>query len=129
MSVGWPSRKDSKKKLSSQHFLFHSSPQCKLAWEGNEAEYEDFYDYSGADGGAASGGEGGDGARPASSALAPTDAAPAAGDAPAALASYELALPSGAVLGSRHLARYYRQAVRPRDPRRSEAVRAALVEL
>lgn len=49
-------------------------------------------------------------------------------DSDAALATYELALPSGALLGSRHLARYYKQAARPVDPRRSAAVRAALVE-
>ena len=46
---------------------------------------------------------------------------------PPALAEYELALPSGALLGSRHLARYYKQAHRVREAGRGAALRGALV--
>lgn len=93
------------------HF-FPPPPQCKLAWEGNEGEYDDFYDYA-AD-------EVGGGAEAAM-------VVDGGATHPPALAEYELALPSGALLGSRHLARYYKQAHRVREAGRGAALRGALV--
>ena len=128
---GGQNQKISTSQLSFPHASFPPPPlpplQCKLAWDGNEAEYEDFYDYSALEG--EEGEEGAGATAPSSSSRAMIVDGDAALPPPTALADYELALPSGAVLGSRHLARYYRQAVRPRgDGRRSEAVRRALVE-
>ena len=99
------------------------SGRTKLAWEGNEAEYDEWYDYSAALEGEEDEDEGGglgmvvdgggDHALPAASATG--------------LAAYELALPgTGKLLGSRHLARFYRQKHRPGTEARAGATAAAL---
>jgi pre-60S factor REI1 len=89
--------------------------KCKVLYDGNEDEYEDFYNYEKADmeedGAEASSGR--------ALALIDTDDAAAAGG------GYELALPGNKggvkVLGSREFARYYRQKHRAGDNRGSTA--------
>jgi pre-60S factor REI1 len=116
------------------------SGRCHLIYDGNEEEYEEFYDYSrvqeeeegeeeegeegeGMDVEAAPGG----GALVAASGRGRAKAAPA----PAVAAPGEgVVVPSGGgkplVLGTRALARYYRQRTRP-DPASRDSVAAALV--
>jgi pre-60S factor REI1 len=93
--------------------------RTKLAWEGNEAEYDEWYDYSAA----LEGEEGEEGGR----AMVVDGASDAPSVTPTGLAAYELALPgSKKLLGSRHLARYYRQKHRPDTERRASATAAAV---
>jgi pre-60S factor REI1 len=97
------------------------SGRCKVLYEGNEDEYEEYYDF----GGEGEGQEGMDVDGGAALAVSGADGA-AAGN------GYELALPSGQpggavrLLGSREFARYYRQRHRFGDSRES-AVAARLV--
>eukprot|EP00887_Chlorella_sp_A99_P007547 scaffold28.g7547.t1 len=79
--------------------------RCKMLYDGNEEEYEDFYDYSAME---EDGGEAG-----TAGALVVADALAGGGGA---AAGYELVLPSpsgapggGKILGAREFARYYRQ--------------------
>lgn len=105
------------------------SGRCRVAYEGNEGEYEEFYDYARG----AEPGEGGAEAEPEGRELAMSDA-----DAPATAlgaGGYELVLHSdqqGAaavkVLGSRDLAMYYRQRHRPGDARASVAAAAVVAQ-
>lgn len=111
----------------------------RMLFDGNEEEYEDFYDYS----------------TTASTDAAAGDAGPSSSDASAdasgkqlalafdglslggaaAAGGWELALPGdgssgagGKVLGSRELARYYRQRPKPQDNRRSVVVNTIIAQ-
>lgn len=104
--------------------------RCKLLYDGNEEEYEEYYDYAPAD--AEGEGEGRQGIGGALLVAGGEGAGAGAG----AAATYELALPGGGahgggggngrVLGSREFARYYRQRHRAGDTR-SSALAAAVV--
>lgn len=111
--------------------------QCKMLYDGNEEEYEDFYDYSKADAAAAA--ESPEGAESADSnglALATTGFSSlnlGSGSA----AGWELAVAGGAAgsgaargktLGSRELAKYYRQRPKPLDSRQSVAVNSIVAQ-
>ena len=98
--------------------------QCKMAYEDNEDEYEDFYDYGGEDEEGDADMEGG-GGQGRALILSEAEAGPAA--------AYELVLAGGGggrgggkILGSREFARYYRQRLRLGDLRAS--VQAAVVQ-
>lgn len=119
-----------------------------MAFDDNEEEYEDFYDYSTANADREQqqddGGAGADG--PASSSGGADDDAAAAQGKQLALAmdsltlgglagtGWELAVPSkgpGAgskVLGSREFARYYRQRPKPQDTRQSVIVNTIIAQ-
>jgi pre-60S factor REI1 len=113
---------------------------CRILFDGNEEEYEDFYDY--AAGGA--GAEGADAAAASSTAADGTGAADSAKQLALALdglsiggsgaaGGWELAVPSqgsagGKVLGSRELARYYKQRPKPQDNRRSVIVNTIIAQ-
>lgn len=92
------------------------SGKCKITYDGNEEEYEDYYDY---------------GEEEVMTEEAGTDLILAPEDLPSwftAAAGYELAIPSKGtvkILGSREFARYYKQKHRTGDIRASKA--AALV--
>jgi len=95
------------------------SGRTKLAWEGNEAEYDDWYDY------ADLGGDEEEEESGAGHMVVDGDAGPAA--TPTGAAAFELALPGARKsLGSRHLARYYRQKHRPGTEARATATAAAV---
>lgn len=90
--------------------------QCKMAYEGGEHEYSEFYDY-------------GEDEDDAAGKQLITDSGPAAA---AVLGGYELMLPAGPdgqgakILGTREFARYYRQKHRPEDTRQSVVVNTVL---
>lgn len=88
--------------------------QCKMAYDDNEEEYEDFYDYTAMD---VDGGEG-----TGALVISPQDAGASAGYE-LVLAGDESAGGPGAkparILGSREFARYYRQRPRLEDSRDS----------
>uniref|UniRef100_A0A061QV15 Pre-60S factor REI1 n=1 Tax=Tetraselmis sp. GSL018 TaxID=582737 RepID=A0A061QV15_9CHLO len=90
--------------------------QCRMAYDGNEEEYEEFYDYGPA--------EEQDGSPGPLAVAAPEDLQPAGG--------YELAVVGGGggvkVLGSREFMHLYRQRPRPSDPRRSVQVGALVAQ-
>jgi pre-60S factor REI1 len=101
--------------------------QCKLLYDGNEDEYAEFYDYSSQEDAAAAAGADGqiivnDGGYSSSAALS--------------AAGYELVVggdsSSGSgttkVLGSRDLARYYKQRPRPEDTRQSVVINTVLAK-
>lgn len=101
------------KQLGSLHAVQHhmvDTNQCKMAYDGVEEEYADYYDYTSAE----DHGEG-------------TDIVMAGGEDATAGATngYELAVGDagggggGKILGNRDFARYYRQNHRPVDGRRS----------
>jgi pre-60S factor REI1 len=116
-----------------------------MLFDGNEEEYEDFYDYSAANNAAEEpAGAAADDASPAS---ASSTTAPADGQQQLALAldglslgdggaagGWELAIPSqgpgggSKILGSRELARYYRQRPKPQDNRRSVIVNTIIAQ-
>jgi pre-60S factor REI1 len=118
--------------------------QCKMLYDGNEDEYEDFYDYS------ALAGNSQESATDAGSAPAGAGAAQLAEARGLALstamnglsigngsaAGWELAVPAsegGAaaaakVLGSREMAKYYRQKPKPLDMRRSVAANMVVAQ-
>lgn len=119
---------------------------CRMLFDDNEEEYEDFYDYSAPNNTSADAAA--DDAAPSTSAAAadaaPTDAAAgkqlalafdglSLGSA-AAAGGWELAIPSSStgsgskVLGSRELARYYRQRPKPQDNRRSVVVNTIIAQ-
>ncbi|KAG2489019.1 hypothetical protein HYH03_012457 [Edaphochlamys debaryana] len=92
--------------------------QCKMLYDGNEEEYEEFYDYS-------------------AQADDPSGAIVLAGDgagAGGAVAGYELVVGDagggggGRVLGHRDFARFYRQRPKPEDERRSVVVNTMLAK-
>ncbi|KAK9828841.1 hypothetical protein WJX72_002352 [[Myrmecia] bisecta] len=93
--------------------------QCKMAFDDNEEEYDDFYDWSALEAEADAGGK----------ELVVVDNA-----AEAALlgtGGFELVLPGaepgqGKILGSREFARYYRQRHRPAETRQSVAINKVL---
>ncbi|PRW45252.1 zinc finger protein [Chlorella sorokiniana] len=94
--------------------------RCKMAFEDNEEEYEDFYNYGDEEGDAEMGQAG-------ALILSEAEAGPSA--------SYELVLAGGSgghggvgtkIIGSREFARYYRQRPRLEDNRAS--VQAAMVQ-
>ncbi len=97
--------------------------QCKMAYDDNEEEYDEFYDYSMGEEGEG-GDEGGD------------EGALVVGGGPVAVAAagFELVvggggedgMAGGKVLGNREFARYYRQRHRPEDERRSVVVNTML---
>mmetsp|Transcript_11229 Transcript_11229/g.30624 ORF Transcript_11229/g.30624 Transcript_11229/m.30624 type:complete len:495 (-) Transcript_11229:426-1910(-) len=106
------------------------SGRCKMAYEDNEDEYSDFYEYEGED--ESSQGE-------AAASTSRELIASGNKDVPAAelvSGGYELYLPSssgqghggGKIIGSRDLARYYRQNPRPVDERRSVQVNTMLAK-
>lgn len=121
--------------------------QCRMLFDGNEEEYEDFYDYSAANNAAEepAGAAAADEASPA--AASSTTAAAADGQQQLALAldglslgdggaagGWELTIPSqgpgggSKILGSRELARYYRQRPKPQDNRRSVIVNTIIAQ-
>lgn len=94
--------------------------RCKMAYEDNEEEYEDFYDYGDGEGDAEM-------SQAGALILSEAEAGPSA--------SYELVLAGGSgghggvgtkIIGSREFARYYRQRPRLGDNRAS--VQAAMVQ-
>ncbi|GLC35863.1 hypothetical protein PLESTM_000376600 [Pleodorina starrii] len=98
--------------------------QCKMAYDDNEEEYDEFYDYDmGMEDDAADGSSG-----------AVVLAGAVSGSSAAAVAGYELVvggggedgLSGGKVLGHRDFARLYRQRHRPEDDRRSVLVNTML---
>lgn len=109
-----------------------------MLFDDNEEEYEDFYDYSSGSNDAMAGG-----AAPSSSAAADGTAdigkqlalamdGLSLGSSGAA-GGLELALPGqgssgGKVLGSRELARYYKQRPKPQDNRRSVVVNTIIAQ-
>ncbi|KAF6261751.1 hypothetical protein COO60DRAFT_735122 [Scenedesmus sp. NREL 46B-D3] len=120
--------------------------QCKMLYDGNEEEYEDFYDFSAAAGNSQETAADGD-AAPAGAGAA--DGAEAAESRELALstalnglsiggggAGWELAVPAGQggaaaagkMLGSREMAKYYRQKPRPLDARRSVAANLVVAQ-
>jgi pre-60S factor REI1 len=117
------------------------SGRCRVAYDGNEEEYEEFYDYSrvaqeAGEGEEEEGEEGGGGERMevevaggGSGALAVAGgggARRAAGEGAVAAAGGGGGSSKPLVLGTRALARYYRQRTRP-DPASRDSVAAALV--
>jgi pre-60S factor REI1 len=116
---------------------------CRILFDGNEEEYEDFYDY--AAGGAGAGADGAADTTASSTAAADgTGAADSAKQLALALnglsigssgaaGGWELAVPSqgsagGKILGSRELARYYKQRPKPQDNRRSVIVNTIIAQ-
>jgi pre-60S factor REI1 len=119
--------------------------QCKMLYDGNEDEYEDFYDYT-----AIAETSSQEGAADAESAPAGAGAAHSAESRGLALstainglslgggsaAGWELAVPAGEggaaaaakVLGSREMAKYYRQKPKPLDMRRSVAANMVVAQ-
>ncbi|GLI68657.1 hypothetical protein VaNZ11_013133 [Volvox africanus] len=97
--------------------------QCKMAYDDNEEEYEEFYDYDlGQDSGAAD---------ESSEVVVLAGAVPCTSTA--AVAGYELVVgggedgfSGGKILGHREFARLYRQRHRPEDDRRSVLVNTML---
>ncbi|KXZ51114.1 hypothetical protein GPECTOR_14g95 [Gonium pectorale] len=94
--------------------------QCKMVYDDNEDEYEEFYDYSLGEE------EGGD---DESGAVVLAGAVP--GSSGSAVAGYELVVGDGGggggkVLGHREFARLYRQRHRPEDERQSVVVNTML---
>jgi pre-60S factor REI1 len=118
--------------------------QCKMLYDGNEDEYEDFYDYS------ALAGQFDSAAAAAAAAESPAGTAESAEARGLALstamnglnlgsssaAGWELAVPAGdgsaaaagKVLGSREMAKYYRQKPKPLDMRRSVAANLVVAQ-
>merc|ERR1719235_488698 len=94
--------------------------RTRMQYEGNEEEYEDFYDYAGA-----LGDEAADAVGSLTLAAAGTSASVATTD------GYSLFLPtdnktgSSKVLGSRGLAKYYRQSHRPEEGKEVAAMNDA----
>lgn len=120
------------------------SLSCRMLYDGNEEEYEDFYDYSAAN---KADGADGDAAASTSAAAGAEDDEAAAQDKQLALAmdglslgssgaagGWELAVPSqgsgsgGKILGSRELARYYKQRPKPVDGRKSVIVNTIIAQ-
>jgi pre-60S factor REI1 len=118
--------------------------QCKMLYDGNEDEYEDFYDYSAlagnlqesaADADSAPAGAGGATSAEAHG-LALSTAMNGLNIGSGSAAGWELAVPAsegGAaaaakVLGSREMAKYYRQKPKPLDMRRSVAVNMVVAQ-
>lgn len=108
--------------------------QCKMVYDGNEEEYEDFYDYS-----AAAAAEGEQSAESQGLALATALGGLSLGPGGGSSSSggWELAVPgsssssgAGAVkaIGSRELAKYYRQKPKPLDTRQSVAANLVLAQ-
>jgi pre-60S factor REI1 len=118
--------------------------QCKMLYDGNEDEYEDFYDYSALAGNSQESAADADaapaGAGAAQSAeargLALTTAMNGLSISNGSAAGWELAVPAsegGAaaaakVLGSREMAKYYRQKPKPLDMRRSVAANMVVAQ-
>lgn len=111
----------------------------RMLFDGNEEEYEDFYDYSSAAADSA-----GEDSTPSSSAAAHGTAADAGKQLALAMdglslgssgaaGGWELAIPgqgtgSSKILGSRELARYYKQRPKPQDNRRSVIVNTIIAQ-
>lgn len=94
--------------------------QCKMLYDGNEDEYAEFYDYDM--------GEEGEDSEQALVALSGVVGGPTGG-----VAGYELVVGgdgsvggSGKIIGTRELARYYKQRPRPMDERQSVVVNTML---
>jgi pre-60S factor REI1 len=117
--------------------------QCKMLYDGNEDEYEDFYDYSAlagnADSAAAASPAGAGAADSAESAEARGLALSTAMNGlniSSSTAGWELAVPAsdsgaaaaGKVLGSREMAKYYKQRPKPIDSRRSVAANLVVAQ-
>jgi pre-60S factor REI1 len=105
--------------------------QCKLLYDGNEEEYAEFYDYSSQEDAAAAAAA----AAGADGQIIVNDGGFSSGPALSA-AGYELVVggdsSSGSgttkVLGSRDLARYYKQRPKPEDTRQSVVINTVLAE-
>ncbi|WIA19832.1 hypothetical protein OEZ85_005740 [Tetradesmus obliquus] len=110
--------------------------QCRMLYDGSEDEYEDFYDYSAPAGDASSDNAAGAAAAADGSADSAQQLSTAmnglniSSGSAAVSAGWELAVPAGEgsaaaaagkVLGSREMAKYYRQKPKPIDSRRSVA--------
>lgn len=134
---------------------FHPPPSCtppppnRLLFDGNEEEYEDFYDYSSANNSSSAGQqEGADGAVGADGAAEGADSSSSSKQlalafdglslgSSGAAGGWELAIPaqsSGSggggtkILGSRELARYYKQRPKPLDTRKSVIVNTIIAQ-
>lgn len=111
--------------------------QCRLLYDGHEDEYEDFYDYSKAvdvDSHADSPGADADSADSSNLALATSALGNLGLDSSSSL-GWELKLANGSAgtagskaLGSRELAKYYRQRPKPSDDRQSVAVNSIVAQ-
>lgn len=102
--------------------------QCKMLYDGNEEEYEDFYDYS-----KSNNAEPADDIESAdSSGLALATSGVGNLDLGSGSTGWQLAVAGGAaggkILGSRELAKYYRQRPKPFDSRQSVAVNSIVAQ-
>eukprot|EP01092_Planopodium_desertum_P009205 TRINITY_DN3950_c0_g1_i1.p1 TRINITY_DN3950_c0_g1~~TRINITY_DN3950_c0_g1_i1.p1 ORF type:complete len:199 (-),score=25.18 TRINITY_DN3950_c0_g1_i1:106-702(-) len=84
-----------------------SQSHCKIHYDGNEGEYDEFYNWGKDE-------EEEEGETGTAGAMVVRDAGEEKG-----LSAFEVTLPSGKVLGHRSLARYYKQRLRPEEKRES----------
>lgn len=97
------------------------SGKCKILYDGNEDEYEDFYDYSSSGANESMEVDGGDRIVSQALILHPDDALELAAG------GYELSIPgTHKIIGNREFARYYKQKHRLADGRASAAAAAVV---